>query len=69
MKYAVFLIIIPIMFVGFVEFSLVTIEAISSVITRWRKQRKIDAIRRDFLDNPVEMVNDRGEVFWVGYKK
>lgn len=69
MKYVVFLIVIPVMAVGFVEFILVSIETISCVIDRHKRQREIETIRRDFLNNPVEMVSDKGKVFWVGYKK
>jgi len=68
-KYIVLLIVIPIMFVGFVEFILVAIETISSVINRHKRQKEIETIRRDFLNNPVEMVSDKGKVFWIGYKK
>jgi len=69
MKYIVLFIAFPIMAVGLVEFLLLICGAICDSIIGWKRRREHLRIRRDFLDNPVEMTNDRGEVFWVGYKK
>ena len=65
MKY---LVVWPILILGmvmFVEFCFWVLDGISYLIHRRKEKQLI----RDYVENPVEMVNDRGEVFWVGYKK
>jgi len=68
-RYIVLFIAFPIMAVGLVEFLLLICGAVRDTIIGWKRHREYLRVRRDFLDSPVEMVNDRGEVFWVGYKK
>lgn len=38
-------------------------------INYYIQRHKEYKILKDYVENPVEMTNDRGEVFWVGYKK
>lgn len=55
--------------IGFVEF-LYWVFIQSYCLTRkYITDREIERIRGEYLDDPVEMVNDRGDVFWVGYRK
>lgn len=45
-----------------------TICAISYVAKMYRLRVEKDLLMKH-MDNPVVMVNDRGEEFWVGYHK
>ena len=55
--------------IGFMEFLYWVFICSYSLTKKYITDREIERIRRDFLDDPVEMMNDRGEVFWVGYHK
>lgn len=55
--------------IGFVEFLYWVFIQSYSLTRKYITDREIERIRRDFLDDPVEMTNDRGEIFWVGYHK
>lgn len=65
MNYLIILSILLLGMVLFVEFCFWALDGISYLIRRHEEKKLIEY----FLDNPVEMTNDKGEVFWVGYKK
>jgi hypothetical protein len=51
--------------VASVEFAFWFVDTIIYLFEKRRDKKMMEK----YIENPVEMVNDKGEVFWVGYKK
>jgi len=65
MKGLFFFVILPVMVLGFLDIILTILVAIKTYLYN----REIDIIRRDFLDNPIELIGENGKIYYVGYKK
>lgn len=54
---------------GFVELCWLIFENILWAIDNFIQDRKLIKLRREFVDNPVELIGDNGKIYYVGYKK